>query len=470
MNPIQFLRTLVARLKDLPATLSGVGDRRGGWWPLVREGFPGAWQRNIEIATEDVLTYAAVFACVTLIASDIAKLRVKLVLEDTNGIWNETENPAYSPVLRKPNHFQTRIQFFEQWMNSKLVHGNTYVLKQRDDRGGEHRGNVVALYVLDAPRVRPMVGPDGAIYYSLNQDNLTKGRLQAGDIVPASEIIHDRWNTLYHPLVGLSPISACGLAAIQGLRVQEQSVDFFANSSMPGGILTSVGDLKPADVKDIKEQWESEFTGRNAGRVAVLSGGFEYKPMIISAKDAQLIEQLKWTAQNVCTAFKVPPYMIGVGPPPSHDNVEALNGLYYGQTLQNPIESIELLLDEGLGTKKGLGTEFDLDDLMRMDTPRRVKAAADAVGSGTMSPNEGRKRYHGLGPVAGGDTPYLQQQNYSLSALAKRDAREDPFASKTTPKPTSSTEPEPVGDGAQDKSAAKAQLQREIRVRLKHAA
>ena len=31
-------------------------------------------------------------------------------------------------------------------------------------------------------------------------------------------------------------------------------------------------------------------------------------------------------------------------------------------------------------------------------------------------------------PVEGGDSPYLQQQNYSLEALAKRDAASDPFA------------------------------------------
>ena len=28
----------------------------------------------------------------------------------------------------------------------------------------------------------------------------------------------------------------------------------------------------------------------------------------------------------------------------------------------------------------------------------------------------------GYGPVAGGDTPYMQQQNFSLAALAARDA------------------------------------------------
>jgi hypothetical protein len=44
-----------------------------------------------------------------------------------------------------------------------------------------------------------------------------------------------------------------------------------------------------------------------------------------------------------------------------------------------------------------------------------------------MSPDEARKKYFGLGKVDGGDTPYMQQQMFSLRALAERDA-DQPFA------------------------------------------
>ena len=95
----------------------------GGWWSLIRESFTGAWQRNIEVKIENVLTYSAVFACITLIANDIAKLRLRLVRQDDDGIWRETQNAAFSPVLRRPNRYQNRIQFVGQWVTSKLVHG-----------------------------------------------------------------------------------------------------------------------------------------------------------------------------------------------------------------------------------------------------------------------------------------------------------------------------------------------------------
>ena len=55
-----------------------------------------------------------------------------------------------------------------------------------------------------------------------------------------------------------------------------------------------------------------------------------------------------------------------------------------------------------------------------MDLSLKMTTAADGVKSGIMAPNEGRRRFN-LMPVQGGDTPYLQQQNYSLAALDERD-------------------------------------------------
>jgi hypothetical protein len=112
--------------------------------------------------------------------------------------------------------------------------------------------------------------------------------------------------------------------------------------------------------------------------------------------------------------------------------------MYHSLCLQSLIANFENALDEGLGltTATGstqYGTELDIDDLIWMDTATKTKAAADAIGAGAMSPDEARERYFGLGPVEGGDTPYMQQQMFSLKALAQRD-QNDPF-SKPAPAP-----------------------------------
>ncbi|EFD1162261.1 phage portal protein, partial [Escherichia coli] len=194
----------------------------------------------------------------------------------------------------------------------------------------------------------------------------------------------------------------------------------------------------------LKSNWDSGYTGENAGKTAILSNGAKYNPTTFSPVDAQTVEQLKMTAEIVCSVFRVPAYKIGVGQPPSSDNVEALEQQYYSQCLQTLIESIELLLDEALETGENESTEFDVTTLLRMDSERRMKTLGDAVKNTLLTPNEARKREN-LPPLAGGDALYLQQQNYSLEALSRRDAREDPFASAG--KTVSSQLPDGASDG-----------------------
>lgn len=431
----------ITRAREEKALNSVAGGR--GWWPLVLEPYTGAWQQNVSLDRNLILTYHAVYACMTLIASDISKLRCRLVEDaDEDGIWQETTNPAYSPVLRKPNNYQTRIQFWENWMLSKLSRGNTYGLKQRDERGVVKR-----LYILDPTRTRPLVSDEGDVFYELNTDNLTGIGNQV--VVPAREIIHDRFNCIFHPLCGTSPIYASGLAATAGNAMMTQAAWFFGNRSMPGGILTAPGAIKDETATRLKEAWETNFSGANTGRVAVLGDGLKFEKLPISAQESQMIEQLKWTAEVVCSTFHVPPYKIGLGTMPTYNNIQALNTEYYSQCLQALIEAAELCLDEGLDLGPTLTVEFDLEGLLRMDTATQMSVLKDGVSAGLIAPNEGRARL-GYGPVVGGASPYLQQQNYSLAALAKRDMREDPFAKGTAPAPAGGSNEPPEGNEASE--------------------
>jgi len=434
----------ITRSSALSPPTTGTG---GGWWPVVRESFTGAWQQNVEVTADSVLAYFAVYACITLIAADIGKLTLRLVSKDADGIWNETDNPAFSPVLRKPNRYQTINKFVEQWIVSKLINGNAYALKERDARGV-----VRALYVLNPMRVMPLIAPDGSVFYQLGADPLSE--LPFGiEAVPASEIIHDTMICLFHPLIGVTPIYACGLAATQGLQIQTSSTKFFGAGGKPGGILTAPGAISDDTAKRLADYFNTKFTGDNAGKVAAVGDGLTYTPLAMTAVDSQLIEQLKWTAENVCSCYHVPPFMINVGPAPPYANVEPVFQQYYAQCLQSLLTNFEKSLDAGLGLLDPIngsqyGTEFDIDDLIWMDTATRTKAAGDGIATGGMSPNEARKRYYGLGPVEGGDTPYMQQQMYSIAALAERDA-DQPF-SKPTPAPdavpATTNTPTPSGD------------------------
>lgn len=415
--------------------LSSVPRARSGYWGLF--GNDRNFQTDIDVKTDTVLTFSTVFACTTLIASDVSKVSLGLMeWSEQFGIWVPKRNAAYSPVLRRPNHFQTRQQFVESWLLSKLTTGNAYILKQRDARRV-----VVAMYVLDPTRVTPKVAPSGEVFYQVNSDDLSKVPFDI-EAVPASEVIHDRFNCLFHPLVGHSPIFASGLAAMRGLKIESNSTTLFGNMSRPSGILTGPGEISDETAQRIKDQWQKNYTEDNFGKVAVLGDDLKYQAMTISAVDAQMVELLDMSAKQICAAFLVPGFMVGVGDEQfPNASPEAGFQRYYAQCLQRLFEAVEACLDEGLGLDPLMHrTEFSLDDLLRMDTKTLAEVEGILVQRGIRSPNESRRKFNNP-PAEGGNTPYLQQQNFSLSALARRDAQEDPFAT-STPAPAAVPEPE----------------------------
>jgi HK97 family phage portal protein len=423
------LRRAAAQWVAKALTLSGVNDSRG-WMTLYRgsDTYTGSWQQDRTVSDDALIGFAPVYACVTLIASDLGKICLDL-MELDRGIWVKKESAQFSPMLRKPNHYQTRQQFIELWALSKLLRGNTYALKIRDNAQ-----RVKQLYVLDPNRVTPLVAPDGSVFYELRRDDLSKLPTDY-PAIPASEIIHDRMECLFHPLVGIAPLWAAYLSTTQGLRIQNNSEAFFKNQSRPGGMLTAPHSINDETAKRLKDEFEANFSGDRMGRLFVGGDGLTYNPMAHTALDSQLVEQLKLSAEQVCSVFHVPAYMIGAGAVPSYTNVVALNQQYYQQCLQKFFNAIEDLIDDGIGLAAlNYRTEFDLKDLMRMDPAAQVELLTKASGGAYMKPNEARAD-SGLLPVTGGDSLYKQHQDYSLEALAKRDAKDDPFAPATPPKP-----------------------------------
>lgn len=405
----------VGYLKALTPAVAAPG--RDDWHTLmVQEPFTGAWQRNMEERQSTVLCYPTLYGCLNRIASDIGKLPFLLKIEDVNGIWSiDTANTAYWPVLRKPNAYQTAQQFREAWLLSKLIQGNTYVLKGRDDRRV-----VTRLWVLDPCRVQPMVSDSGDVFYQINYgtgSNLLPANYPGEQlIVPASEIIHDRMNCFHHQLIGVPPLCAAHWPAVKNLKILKDSTTFFSNGANPGGILTAPAGMSDEDAQLVKDYWNTNFQGSNAGKVAVVGADMKFTPFGFKAADSQLVEQMRYSDEQVCQPFGVPPFKIGIGSIPAGMKVDDINQLYYADALQAHIEAIEALLDEGLGISRPQGVELDLEPLLRMDVGKQADVHTKLVGGGIETPNEGRLAF-GLRGLIGGDTVYMQQQDYPLDQV-----------------------------------------------------
>lgn len=381
----------------------------GAWMDITPAQPPGYFQLDINTRPETVLAFPAVFACVSLVFNDIGKLRTRLMELQSNGIWVESSSAAYSPVLRRPNHYQNQIQFKQWWICSKLIWGNMYALKVRDGRGV-----VVALYILDPGLVQPMISPDGSIFYQLSQDNLS-GLPDATVFVPASEIIHDRMNCMFHPLIGVSPLFAATLPASGGLEMLRDSRRFFNQGAKPSGLLVSPGEISDDTAKELRDYWNNNFTGPNAGRVAVVGDGLRYEPIRMTASDAQTKEQIALSSEMVAQVFHIPAFKVG-GPIPAGQKVGDLNQIYFNDALHSLIEEMEACLDDGLSLPVNYRTELELDNLLRMDPATQAEVLSKLV-SGSIQTINAARRAINEPPLEGGDTVYMQMQDMPLDQV-----------------------------------------------------
>lgn len=410
-----------------------------GWFRVIGESFAGAWQKNIEVSNHDVLTYPTLYACIMRRATDMGKMPFCLKGQDSNALWQEQTNSAYSPVLRKPNNYQTAQQFRESWVVSKLTQGNAYILKQRDNRGV-----VTGLYVLDPCRVQPMVTNSGAIYYKLMVDplnSLPNDYPQDRLMVPATEIIHDRCICIHHPLVGVPPMCAAYWPVVKNLKILQSAAQFFGNNSNPGGILTAPAGMSDDDAQRVRDYWQTAYTGNNAGKVAVIGADMKFTSFAMKGADSQLVEQMRYSDEQICQPFGIPPFKIGIGSIPAGMSLDDINQLYYDDALGSDVEAMENLLDEGLGLadKPNLAICIDTGPLLRMNVGKQVDIEAKKVGGKISTPNESRAALN-MGKTGGGDTLWGQQQDYPLGMLADR-ASWDPNMQKPAAPPA----PEPQG-------------------------
>jgi HK97 family phage portal protein len=399
--------------------------------------------------------FSAVFACITIIAGDIAKLPPLIYRTLPNGAREPAPMHPANRVLNYPNSYQTRVDFWGQFMSCALYAGNTYVLLVRDQRGV-----VSEMHILDPRRVRVSVAPDGTVYYNIS-GIVELAELLDVEYIPARDIMHHRLLTLHHPLIGITPLYAAGVSAMTGQTIQQNSYAFFSNMSRASGVLTAPGKISADLATRLKSEWEQNFKGGQMGRTAVLGEGMKWEPLTISAADAQLIEQLRWNVEDVARCFRVPTYMLTDANRISFKNAEQLARQYYVQTLQYHIESIESRIDVAFDLKGDVYCEFDLTSLLRMEFDARMAAYQTAIQSGVLAINEARKLEQ-LPPAEGGEEPLVQMQYRPLSM-----AGEPVNASPSTPPPAAPPaddpdEPTPEEEEAlaEEEAAAQAMLLR----------
>lgn len=134
----------------------------------------------------------------------------------------------------------------------------------------------------------------------------------------------------------------------------------------------------------------------------MLTEGAEYKPVAANFQESQLIESLKFSVEEICRLFSVPPHKIGHMDGAGYANsIEAQNAQFVSDCIRPLVEVMEMEFTNKLlaGNRK---FQIDLKALMRGDIQTEVARNVSYWNIGVMSANEIR-RIEGLAPIEGGD-------------------------------------------------------------------
>jgi len=383
---------------------------------------------------------AMVEGCVSAYSQTVAMCPGNHWVTMPNGGRIRQTNSALTRVIRKPNSYQSISDFLLNLTRRLYMQGEVFAVGIRNNRN-----EISELHLMQYGY--PYIGEDGSIFYSLSGNQIVERIRDFSAPIPSRDVLHIRLHTSnWNPLKGISPVMATALDLAMSGAVLNQQIAYYLNQARPSFIIESESKISPEQMTMLRNHWDSQTQGDNAGRTPILGWGLKARPMTTTAKDGDLASLLKMTDQNIAIAFRIPLQILGVGDTP-FASTEALMAQWKASGLGFALNHIEEAFGQmfQLTGQPDEYLEFDTDALMRSNFKELIDGLSKSVISGMHSPDEARNQV-GLPIVPGGfgKMPRVQTQVQPLDY-------EPPTPAKALPPPDTTT---PDGGNASDATKA----------------
>jgi len=405
----------------------------GGWLP---DGAPVNWWQT-GLTPMGGERSAIVERCVALYGETAASLPGAHWRRNARGGRTRVENSALSRILHRPNDYQTSSDFMLGAVHSLYREGNTYALALRNSRF-----EVESLHLMNPRQSSPFVvrnedDGDAEIFYRLGGNAVVDHMFGGGQLlVPQRDVLHVKLHASHrypHPLVGETPLTAAMTDIAVSNAFAQQQLQFLGNQARPSAVLSTDLVLSREQTQEIRDRWNEQSKGLHQGGTPILTAGLKVHPWSTPAKDAQLAELSKLSAERICWAFGIPLQLLGLANTPA-TSTETLMQFWLATGLGFCLNHVEQAFDRlfGLEGEPKDYTEFDTAALLRSAQKDRIEALARAVQSGIYSPNEARAA-EDLDAVPYGDEPRVQAQVIPLSAAGSIPAAPTPLVPPSAP-------------------------------------
>lgn len=281
-------------------------------------------------------------------------------------------------VLRRPNPDMAPFQVWS-FAVASMLRGGAYLRKVKTRRGIE------ALYPIPPRIVTPKI-VNGRLEFHVRAK-----QTGATEILTRADVLYIPGILVDDPIIGASVVEAFRHGIGTALARQEFEGRYLANDGTPGVVLKNQGNPDELQRQAIRDSYEAKHQGpRNAGRPALLWGGWDIDKIAVSLEDAQFIESQAFQVQDVARMLGIPSGFLGDPQAPGSDDPERENMRFLQFGLAPWMTRLEqgLALDPDLFPNPELQVELDPSHLLRADTRTLVEAAHRARQAGVATANE----------------------------------------------------------------------------------
>ena len=415
---INAIKALVKPEGSWRGSFSGIGELGNSF---TLDPLEDGWSRNLEVDKNMSKRVPAVYASVMLISRAIAQCYPNHI-RTKNGEFKKITNSAAYRVLKNPNSYQQTPDFLLNLIATALFEGEAFCVTTRNDRN-----EISSIHLLPPGSCSPLIDDESKeIFYSVGESPLAPGG--SDYVVPARDVLHLRFHTPRHPLIGESPIKSAALAININVALSKSQAAFFNQMSRPSGVISYEGTpdrpfLDQKQMESLKMAWANASQQMNQGKVPILGANMKYQPLSVSSQDAQLIEAQNMSIADIGRVFGVPSPLINDLANATLNNSEALMRSFLAMSLGSYIEHIERSFDRLFNLGVDESVQLDTAALLRTDFQGRIDGLAKAVQGGVMTPNEARAM-ESLSGIDGGDSAFLQKQMIPIDEIKELLERE----------------------------------------------
>lgn len=340
------------------------------------------------VNTDSAMRLSAVWACVNLITDLCAPLPWHAYRSQADG----TEiRLADHPLLTSPSNEASlsaadwRAQVYRSW----LLRGNAYgLIKEVGSFGEPTKIQMIHPDYVSVVRLGPLGPFEFRVLGSKHE------LWQAG-----GDLWHVPAYTVPGSPVGLSPIDFGRQSIGLGLATESFGAQWFGDSAIPSGVLTTDQQLTLEQAQQVKQRWNESVQGGRG--TAVLGAGIGYKQIQVTPEESQFLDAMKFNVQQVCRLFGVPPEMIGAesGHSMTYASIDSRMVHLLTTTGRPWLARLENALSDLLRTN--VRVRASVDDLLRTDAKTRVDIQSQRLRMGVRSVDEIREEDN-LPPLSAG--------------------------------------------------------------------